>query len=363
GSEDWDWEEYKYVDENGEEYYTVDMVPSSFKKGVNRTYLSSPYFDSLASMNRTLEQQMNSFSDIINQGTLDAFTVLYIEDYMCMHPASSAVKNLLSSASNVDEKSLTVMQAVGILRVYEKLLSHNEELSLLLSGALDKCVNKLSASCIAEDNALTVSENGTFVSVVQAAEIGSALIKYGKASGKNALMSAGYLIINSYLQENSSFDLRTLSAVYPYVAYENKFLPHFELLGFDRSGAVYAWTCANEMSFQKDESGATVLKIDFPETYTHYLIINGILPFRTIYIYDISFRTDPRFETYNSSGYVYNANTGTMLLKSRHKSKIETVRLVHGSASQSGSSTTSTSSQAATSSSTVQDAQGSSASE
>ena len=43
----------------------------------------------------------------------------------------------------------------------------------------------------------------------------------------------------------------------------------------------------------------------------------------------MSFRTDPRFETYNSSGYVYKKSTETLLLKSRHKSQLEKIRLVY----------------------------------
>ncbi|MBQ9630137.1 MAG: hypothetical protein IJR49_00915, partial [Treponema sp.] len=348
--------------EQGRYNDALDIVPFSFKRGVNRTYISAPYFDNLAIMNRTLEQEMNSFNDIINQGTLASFSVPRIEDYMCMHPGSGAIRSFLSNAANLDEKNLSLMQASGIIRVYEKLLSNNEELASLLSPAVDKSLNKIAQSIIAEENAITISEGGTFVSVIQASEIASALLKYGNAIGNDALVNTGYLIISSYLAENASFDLATLSSVYPFVAYENKFYPHFALLGFDRGMAVYAWTCATNMSFEKDASGASIITIDFPETYTHYVIINGIQAFRTIYIYEMAFRTDPRFETYNSSGYVFNANTNTMLLKSRHKSRIERVRLIHSqntqvqnSSSQGGRSETSLPSASASSSSTAQE--------
>ena len=43
----------------------------------------------------------------------------------------------------------------------------------------------------------------------------------------------------------------------------------------------------------------------------------------------MAFRTDPRFETYNSSGYVYKKSSETLLLKSRHKTEYEKVRLVY----------------------------------
>ena len=40
----------------------------------------------------------------------------------------------------------------------------------------------------------------------------------------------------------------------------------------------------------------------------------------------MQFRTDPRFETYNSSGYVYKDKGQTLLLKSRHKKRFEDIR-------------------------------------
>jgi len=61
------------------------------------------------------------------------------------------------------------------------------------------------------------------------------------------------------------------------------------------------------------------------------MILNGIEQFSSIEIYGLQFRTDPRFETYNSSGYVYNAQTKTLFLKFRHKSPVETVRLFYRS--------------------------------
>ena len=59
------------------------------------------------------------------------------------------------------------------------------------------------------------------------------------------------------------------------------------------------------------------------------MIIHGVKPFTSIEIYGLAFRTDPRFEIYNSSGYVYDPAAETLLLKYRQRSAAETVRLYH----------------------------------
>ena len=318
------------MSERGRYNEAINAVPSSFRRGVQRTYLSSPYFDTLATMNRSLEQQIARYRDIVSQNTIDAFSVSGIVDYMCMHPGSDAVRTLLATAA--DANSLTVSQAASILAAYDLLLAKNADLAAIVQGAAQVCIDKITESCSVENERITISENGAFVSVVQAAEIGDALVRYGQASGEAALERGGYVILNSYLAESASFDLRTLAALYPIVVHDNPYYPHFALLGFDGGDAVWAWTCAANMTYQNDGRGTVTVTIDFPQSYTHYVIINGIRRFRTIYIYDMAFRTDPRFETYNSSGYVYRADTNTLLLKSRHKSQIETIRFIYSDA-------------------------------
>jgi hypothetical protein len=307
----------------------LDAVPSSFKKGMQRTYLSAPYFDSLTAMYKSFERQMSNYHDIIGRNTLSAFNVDGIADYMCIHPESDSVKMLLTTAAATDEKILTVSEAVSILRTYDSLVNKNNDLASLLLPVVEKCVDKISSSCAVDGKNITVSENGTFLSVVQAAAVGDALIRYGQASGNQTLMNGGYLIINSYLAESSSFDLRTLADIYPIIIHNNPYYPHFALLGFESGQPIYAWTCASGIKYEKDNSGTAIITIDFPQTYTHYLIINGIKAFKSIYIYDMIFRMDLRFETYNSSGYVYNGDTGTLLLKSRHKSQHEVIRFMY----------------------------------
>jgi hypothetical protein len=96
------------------------------------------------------------------------------------------------------------------------------------------------------------------------------------------------------------------------------------------NGTLFAKIAAElSISYTADASGDVTIVIDFPQENTHHLIINGVAPFRSIEIYDTPYRTDPRFETYNSSGYVYNAETRTLFLKSRHRAQREVIRLIY----------------------------------
>ena len=311
----------------------LDSVPQAFKKSSSRTFLSGPYFDTLVKVNETLQRTLQGISDFIKTcnetGSIEVFGTPFVADYMCMHPGADSVQTLLKNAASMDFAESSVQTAACVLNVYNELYEKDATLAQILKPATQKCIEKIQSSCAIDNENITVSERGTFLSVIQAAMVGDSLYRYGQTVGNDSYISAGRLIISSYLKESASFDLKTLSDLYPIVVHKNNFYPHFEILAFDNARAVWAFTCAENISYKNDNAGTVTLTIDFPLSYTHYLIIDGIERFQSIYIYDLAFRTDYRFETYNSSGYVYQRDTQTLLLKSRHKSQLETIRLVY----------------------------------
>lgn len=319
--------------EKGRYNEALDSVPQNFKRNALRTFLSAPYFDTLARVNEPLQAQLKNYGEMIVRAAessgLDIFNVRFIADYMCMHPGAGSVKKLLAAASAAEISEKPLQQAIGILAVYNDLCDKNQELANILAPAAAKSVEKISSSCAVDENLITISENGIFLSVVQAVQAGDAILRYGETVKDSSLVAGGRLIVSSHLKESSSFDLKTLGELYPIVVHDNYFYPHFEILAFNNGRAVWAWTCAKNISYENDNQGSIVLNVDFPLSYTHYAIITGIERFQTIYIYDLAFRTDARFETYNSSGYVYQNDSNSLLLKSRHKSQIEQIRLVY----------------------------------
>ena len=317
--------------EKGNYIQALDDIPANLKKGRQRTYLSAPYLNTLEEMNKLLEASMADYefkiSESANSGSLDIFTVHDIANFMCIHSKPADVAKLLQNAAAADITKASLAQATGILSVYDALSGLNPSFAVLLEPVVEACVERITESCSFENNVLTISENDTFLSVIQAVETGVAIMRYGYITGNVTLQKAGYVLVNSYMSDSSSYDLRTLANLYPIFAYNNKFYPHFEKITSSDGTVMWAWTCARSIKCDKDADGSLTFTIDFPETYTHYIIIKGVPQFSSIYIYNMAFRTDPRFETYNSSGYVYKTGTKTLLLKSRHKTRFETVRL------------------------------------
>ena len=316
--------------EKGNYSVAIEEIPSNMKKSSQRTYLSAPYLNTLSDMNELLEKSISDYeskiSANVNADSLDIFTIHNISNYMVVHSKPNDVKALLENSSTKDLTNASISQVSGILQVYVNLVDLMPSYAKILEPILPSCIEKITQACSYDNGKLTISENGTFLSVMQAVEIGFAVMRYGIQINNDSLQNAGYVLVNSYLSENSSFDLRTLANLYPIIAYDNWYYPHLQIINKNSDDLMWAWTCARTISYDKESDDILNLTIDFPEGYTHYVIIKGLPHFSTIYIYDMAFRTDPRFETYNSSGYVYKQKSKTLLLKSRHKTRKENIR-------------------------------------
>ena len=316
--------------EKGNYSVAIEEIPSNLKKSSQRTYLSAPYFNTLSYMNELLEKSISDYeskiSANVNADSLDIFTIHNISNYMVVHSKPNDVKALLENSSTKDLTNASISQVSGILQVYVNLVDLMPSYAKILEPILPSCIEKITQACSYDNGKLTISENGTFLSVMQAVEIGFAVMRYGIQINNDSLQNAGYVLVNSYLSENSSFDLRTLANLYPIIAYDNWYYPHLQIINKNSDDLMWAWTCARTISYDKESDDILNLTIDFPEGYTHYVIIKGLPHFSTIYIYDMAFRTDPRFETYNSSGYVYKQKSKTLLLKSRQKTRKENIR-------------------------------------
>ena len=341
------------MSEAGKYQQAIDDIPQSYKRSEQRTYLSAPYFNNLVNMNNTLDQQIKTSSALISKAaysdSLDIFTIHNLAANLCIHPNETEATMILEKAAEADIEKCSVSQATGILTTFDDLCSMNQAYAKIIRATADKCVERLTKACTFENNILTIAENDTFLSVIQGVEAGIALLRFGSLTNNETYIKAGRVIVSSYITESSSFDLRTLVNLYPLIAYDNWYYPHYNFIHTDKKNMMWAWTCAKEIKYAVDEEGALTLSISFPQGLTHYVILKGIPEFSSIYIYNMAFRTDPRFETYNSSGYVYRATTNTLLLKSRHKSEVEDVRMMYKSPKKPVTGTTSSNTSTSTS--------------
>ena len=314
----------------------LDKIPESVRRGSRRTYVSAPYFDSLITMNQSLTMVNNNMAEMVKnalaQKNLDIFTVASIADYMLREESSSSILNLAVMISTLPEFKPTLSQATGIISVYLALAKKQSFLAEKMEYAIPTCLITIENHCSFSNDVIHLTEKDMGVSFLQALDTGKTLMDYGSYISSAEYEICGRLIINSAFSQTNEHDIRTLAEAYPILMSDNPFYPHYTIIGRSGNKKVWAWTCAEDITYVEsaDHREATIT-ITFPQNETHYVILKEIKPFTNINIYGIAFHTDPRFESYNSSGYVYNEQTRTLFLKSRHKADKEVIRLTFGS--------------------------------
>jgi hypothetical protein len=71
------------------------------------------------------------------------------------------------------------------------------------------------------------------------------------------------------------------------------------------------------------------VSVSFPAGETHYLMLWGIQPFTRMQIHSMNWRSDPRYESYDSSGWVYYPQDRLLALKLKHRSQVEHIRIYY----------------------------------
>ena len=156
---------------------------------------------------------------------------------------------------------------------------------------------------------------------------GFAMMETGSFIKNDIVQTAGRFLINNTIQSAEQLNLETAASLYSMFVPENKFYPHIELLSDNNDGIIWAWTIAESMTYTKNNDSTIIIRAKFPQNEVHHMIIRGIKKFSAIDIYGIAYRTDPRFESYNSSGYVFENDTESLLLKDRQRSAEEEINL------------------------------------
>jgi len=311
----------------------LNSVPEAFIKGNRRTYQSAPFFGSMADLLPTLTMQIENLNNMIlravQERNLDIWTVDNLAAYMYTQGNRGNVALLAAIPASMTELNLTVGQAAGILRSWAYFAEQDSSLAKPLEPVLELCAQRIVKACSLDGEKVLLIENDAPISVLSAATAGDALAFYGKATGQGAIENCGYLIVNSYAGDTAALDLRATAELYPVLVHGNNFYPHYLLLKTMEGENVWAWTIATNIQYYRDENLTISLNIDFPVGLSHYMFVRGITPFLRIQIYNMDFRTDPRFEIYNSSGYIYGSAAQSLLLKSRHRDQHEVVRLYY----------------------------------
>lgn len=343
----------------GEYSQALTTAPASLLPKDKRTYKSCSFYDNLVQNEKSLasadKKNLTDVENGIAKGVLSPFHKEGLIPFLVNSSRTNLIPALEKTALNTAQEALNAFDAAGILAAAMDYALYFPNRQNIFMEQSEKCEAVLKNSLFSIDEGLYLSDDAKTINTEKSLDSAAVLIRYGtEYPEKRTWKAVGQALYSSILSLGgesaslpASFDIQGDKAkklglmandvmilhaekLYSSAIKDNFAYPHAESLALKAEAGIWAWTSAKDVNILKNDAKILSFRFSFKAGETHYVILRGIRPFYRIQIHGIDFRTDPRFEIYDSSGYVYDERSRTLLLKLRHKKDDEEIVLFLG---------------------------------
>ena len=344
---------------NGEYSRALLSAPASLLPKEKRSYISAAFYGNLVENEKSLtayhKRRLSGIESDIANSDPSVFDRDSVIPFLINNSRVNLIPALEKIASNMKEEELNSWFAIGLLEAamdYSLYFSNRQNFFMENS---EKYETVLKDSLLLIDEGVYISSDKKTIDTEKTLHAASVLIRYGNSYPERAAWKAvGQALYSSIFSLGggspslpASFDIQGdkskklglmandavilhAEKLYAAAIKDNPYYPHEESLALKAEPGIWAWTSARDINVLKNDAKIFSFRVSAKTGDTHYMIIRGIRPFYRIQIHEIDFRTDSRFEIYNSSGYVYDERTRTLLLKMKHKKDDEDIVLFLG---------------------------------
>ncbi|MDR1898607.1 MAG: hypothetical protein LBQ55_01205 [Treponema sp.] len=326
----------------------VAAVSPAFLNGGQRTFGSSVYLGrmdtALASFTALEREKIGRLSRMINERNLDFLKEPRVFEFLAVRGYQNFIEDGAELVRSIDPATLSLDLSAGILEG----LADYRQYRLHGDNPFDRLADQ-ACYLISEYIRRDPRADRVFVFRGGAAEVefnlrlGRALERWAgdgdwAGIGRSLVLSVlsltdasgtvpAELVINEEGEIGENGESRISSARLYRTLSPGEYYPHAAGIGAGING-IWAWTAAASVSAVQDGMMLDIA-VSFPVGETHYMLIRGIRPFTKIQLYNIDYRTDPQFERYDSSGWVYSAADQILILKMKHRAAVEHIRIFY----------------------------------
>jgi hypothetical protein len=307
----------------------VALVPQSFLGGPSRTYESSVYLGNLDQASRSLilnEREKNTLlSRQINEKSLGFLLENDVFRFFSVRGQTALINAGAELIRTIDPSTLALDIIPGILEGFSAWNS-------IRAGTENPFERLVNDACQTVSESLRKSDDGGRVFVFYEGKgdseynlrLGKALTAYAEIVQNNLWAGIGRsLILSSLFMADAAGTEPSAAKLYrilnPAAVY-----PRALAIGV---ASAWAWTSAQTVNATM-QNDIMDIAVTFPAGETHYMLIRGIRPFSRVQLYNMDFRTDPQFERYDSSGWSYVSQEQILIVKMKHRSTLENIRII-----------------------------------
>ena len=299
----------------------------SYRSGVYTGGTINSYNTFIAAEN----EKINLITRLTREKSLAVFKEEYVLDYLFSRGYNSLAYEIIEIINNAEDQPLISDYCAGLLESFYDFRRWSPESSI--SHLTEHILHAISDSLHHD-----TEDNSVFVSVSEgdnarySLRLGKALIFWieNYQTDTNETLLLDEQTASDWLQIGKSLVLSAISgstsgkyhSLLRFSEYNPKAMPLTD-------NGHWAWTASPFIRMTTAADGNMTISFSFPTNMAHYIILRGIRPFLRIQIHGVDWRSDPQFERYDSSGWTYYTQEQVLVLKLRHRSSTENIRLIY----------------------------------
>jgi len=329
----------------------VASVSRTFFDNPQRGHGSSVYIGGMTTALRSFLQSerdaTNRITRLINEKSPELLIESHVFEFLYVRSHLNMAESAIEIVRSINQASLTYEMCPGIFEGYMDI----RHFRIHGDNPFDR-LTELACNLFSDGIRKDTERDQVFIFRGDSADIeynlrlANVLIAWGTATGRDEWANLGRSLILSAisLQDNtgavpafvniseagmfSNAPGTMLSAAYISRFFNSgDYYPHAVVIG-SGVNSLWAWTAASAVSATQ-ESNILNIAVSFPMGETHHMMIRGIRPFTKIQMYNMDYPSDPQFERYDSSGWVYSAQEQILTVKMKHRGPVEYIRVFY----------------------------------
>jgi len=287
--------------------------PSPFTGGMTNAYQSLAVYEN---------EKLKLITRLAEEKSLDILKEDHILDFLFTRNNIALTNEVVDIITNANADSLFIDYCPGLLEALADLKSWRPSLENPAAHLIERVLSIVSDNLIrdtVDDHVFAMNYEG--MNLDFSLRLGKALIDWTQTAENAEWEAIGKSLVLSALELGEKGRLYTrLKPV--------NYNPRAAWLS---DNGQWAWTVSPNVRAAAAANGDLTFTFSFPVNMTHYVIISGIKPFLRLQLYGTDWKSEPGFERSDSSGWVYYQQEQMLVLKLRHRSAAENVRIIYSS--------------------------------
>jgi hypothetical protein len=331
----------------------VAAVSPDFLTGSRRSFMSSAYLGRLdQGLRSNLVYERENFSRLsrlITERSTDFLKDVHAIEFLAVRGYDNLIDNGVALINSINSADPDPDLIPGVLEGYMDWLFYRPNTENPFERLANQVCFSLSEQIVAiQQGKRILMFTGRQADMEFNSRLGAALTAYGEHTGQEVWAGIGRSLVLSVLAfvdgtgeaplaltlaaggEIGATSGATISSARIYRLLRlGDYAARAVSLPITANG-VWTWTAASavDAAFNR-ETNMLDISVSFPRGQTHFMLIRGIRPFTQVRLYDIPYRTDPRFESYDSSGWAYSPSEQTLMVKMKHQIPTEHIQIFY----------------------------------